>query len=219
MTQSQATEKEYRNKSEVDEDEDEDEDGTYTMSDEDSPDEEYQDTHEMTEEVAADEEFLGTGDTDAPMLLRSRKTINQIPLAVSSGTTPESSTRISLHAQTQTSLNGTVPRSASDNSSEDLKKSEENGKEQSEEDEEGTEADYEVEHRISIWKKHIPYLYDICLTYIIDWPALTLDWSTETQRYIALKTVSPQLLQLLTKCPFISFPKSFSLNSFLLTPL
>ena len=45
------------------------------------------------------------------------------------------------------------------------------------------QMDIETEHRLLVWKKNIPYLYDICLTYVSDWPVLTIDWSTVIQKF------------------------------------
>jgi hypothetical protein len=45
------------------------------------------------------------------------------------------------------------------------------------------ELDEQAQQRLFTWRKNVPYLYDICLTYCLDWPALSLDWSPIIQKF------------------------------------
>ena len=48
--------------------------------------------------------------------------------------------------------------------------------------------DEELEERITnenykIWKKNVPFLYDVMITHALEWPSLTVQWLPDTIVY------------------------------------
>jgi hypothetical protein len=44
-----------------------------------------------------------------------------------------------------------------------------------------SDAEEDLENKVSyenykIWKKNVPYLYDVMVTHTLEWPSLTVQW-------------------------------------------
>ena len=40
-----------------------------------------------------------------------------------------------------------------------------------------------INEEYKIWKKNVPFLYDMAITHVLEWPSLTCEWLPEIQTY------------------------------------
>ena len=51
-------------------------------------------------------------------------------------------------------------------------------------DQENSALDVTVSEEYKIWKKNAPFLYDLVITHILEWPSLTCCWVPERVQYV-----------------------------------